>query len=79
MGVSSRVVGLVVLVVILAGCRGRVQKQPPRLSAPDGAERVSPAEWEEKPEIVGEDLDGRKIKLSDYRGKVVLVDFWRND
>jgi hypothetical protein len=28
------------------------------------------------PEIVGEDVDGAKFKLSDYRGKVVLLDFW---
>jgi hypothetical protein len=28
------------------------------------------------PEIVGEDVDGKKFKLSDYRGKVVLLDFW---
>jgi len=28
------------------------------------------------PEIEGEDIDGKKFKLSDYRGKVVLVDFW---
>jgi tetratricopeptide (TPR) repeat protein len=30
------------------------------------------------PEIDGEDLDGKKLKLSDYRGKVVLLDFWGN-
>jgi peroxiredoxin len=30
----------------------------------------------EAPEIVGEDLDGAAFKLSDYRGKVVVVDFW---
>jgi uncharacterized Zn finger protein (UPF0148 family) len=30
------------------------------------------------PEIEGEDLDGKKFKLSDYRGKVVLLDFWGN-
>ncbi len=28
------------------------------------------------PEIAGEDLDGKAFKLSDYRGKVVLLDFW---
>ncbi|AMV37424.1 TlpA family protein disulfide reductase [Planctomyces sp. SH-PL62] len=28
------------------------------------------------PEIVGEDLDGRPLKLSDHRGKVVVVCFW---
>jgi hypothetical protein len=29
-------------------------------------------------EIKGEDLDGKRFKLSDYRGKVVLLDFWGN-
>jgi hypothetical protein len=28
------------------------------------------------PEIEGEDLDGVSFKLSDYRGKVVMLDFW---
>jgi len=28
------------------------------------------------PDIVGVDLNGKKLKLSDYRGKVVLLDFW---
>jgi cytochrome oxidase Cu insertion factor (SCO1/SenC/PrrC family) len=28
------------------------------------------------PDIEGEDSDGKKFKLSDYRGKVVLLDFW---
>ncbi len=30
----------------------------------------------EAPEIEGEDQNGKKFKLSDYRGKVVLLDFW---
>ena len=28
------------------------------------------------PEISGKDLDGKTFKLSDYRGKVVVLDFW---
>jgi hypothetical protein len=28
------------------------------------------------PDIEGEDGDGKKFKLSDYRGKVVVLDFW---
>jgi peroxiredoxin len=28
------------------------------------------------PDIVGEDLHGQRFKLSDYRGKVVLLTFW---
>lgn len=28
------------------------------------------------PDIVGRDLDGEEFKLSDYRGKVVVLDFW---
>jgi hypothetical protein len=28
------------------------------------------------PEINGEDIDGKPMKLSDYRGKVVVLDFW---
>jgi hypothetical protein len=30
------------------------------------------------PEINGEDTEGKKFKLSDYRGKVVVLDFWGN-
>jgi hypothetical protein len=30
------------------------------------------------PQIEGEDTEGRKLRLSDYRGKVVVLDFWGN-
>jgi len=30
------------------------------------------------PDIDGDDLDGNKFKLSEYRGKVVVIDFWGN-
>lgn len=28
------------------------------------------------PDIAGIDADGKQFRLSDYRGKVVLLDFW---
>lgn len=28
------------------------------------------------PDIIGEDVDGVEFKLSDYKGKVVVIDFW---
>ncbi len=28
------------------------------------------------PEIEGQDLEGKRFRLSDYRGKVVMLDFW---
>jgi predicted Zn finger-like uncharacterized protein len=37
-----------------------------------------PQVGQQAPEIAGEDLDGRPFKLSDYRGKVVVLDFWGN-
>jgi hypothetical protein len=30
----------------------------------------------EPPDIEGQDEDGKCFKLSDYRGKMVLLDFW---
>jgi hypothetical protein len=33
---------------------------------------------QQAPEIEGEDADGQRFKLSDYRGKVVVLDFWAN-
>jgi len=31
------------------------------------------------PELVGVDLDGKAIRLSDYSGHVVVIDFWMSD
>ena len=28
------------------------------------------------PDILGQDVDGKEFKLSDYRGKIVVLDFW---
>jgi serine/threonine protein kinase len=51
-------------------------------SGPGGSDVQSPPVGEgvevgqQAPEIASEDLDGVEFLLSDYRGKVVLLDFW---
>ncbi len=43
------------------------------------AERTRPEDLEagkEAPEFMGRTIDGHEFKLSDYRGKVVLIDFY---
>ncbi len=37
---------------------------------------VNPVVGKTVPELQGPDVDGKEFKLSDYRGKVVLLDFW---
>lgn len=46
------------------------RKESPRM-AQTGPHVGTPA-----PEIDGEDFDGKRVNLSDYRGKVVVVVFW---
>ena len=56
--------GWLALGVVLAGCA--LTGQPTAGVHKNGA----------APEIVGTDQDGKQLKLSDYRGKVVMLDFW---
>jgi hypothetical protein len=37
-----------------------------------------PSVGDAAPETVGVDLDGKEFRLSEYRGKVVMLDFWGN-
>jgi cytochrome oxidase Cu insertion factor (SCO1/SenC/PrrC family) len=57
-------VALLALGAVLAGCS--------LTSQPTNAARKN----QTAPEIVGTDQDGKEFRLSDYRGKVVLLDFW---
>jgi hypothetical protein len=47
-------------------------------NAPAAPPGIAPEVGQMVPEIEGEDLDGQHFKLSDYRGKVVVLDFWGN-
>ena len=56
------IVSAVSLLIVLSGILGMAAR-PPLVGSP-------------APEIVLQDLQGRDVKLSDLRGKVVLVNFW---
>ena len=45
-------------------------------AAPDSGAPVGFEIGNQAPEITGEDIDGVAFNLSDYRGKVVVLDFW---
>lgn len=55
-----------------------------KLATGDLAERLAAPRFEKEnlqigktaPDIVGEDVEGVPFKLTDYRGKVVVLDFW---
>jgi hypothetical protein len=59
---------------------------PPGVSRPDPAKPAKPKLSGKEGLDVGDlameinaaDIDGKKFKLSDYRGKVVVLDFWGN-
>jgi hypothetical protein len=53
------------VVLALIGCNNTAQFPS------GGAADAKPA-----PEMDGEDADGKSLRLGDYRGKVVLLDFW---
>ena len=67
MKIGSRA-GLAVLLLGLAGCSESETHTPP----------MGLARGQLAPNIVGQDADGRPLKLSDFRGKVVVLDFWAN-
>ncbi len=55
-----------------------------KLATGDLADRLAAPRFQQEnlqigmtaPDVVGEDVDGVGFKLSDYRGKVVVMDFW---
>jgi cytochrome oxidase Cu insertion factor (SCO1/SenC/PrrC family) len=48
----------------------------PTVSAQVTKSKSEPVVGKPAPEIKGQDIDGKKFKLSDYRGKVVVLSFW---
>ncbi len=70
------------LALLLFGCQKQDQPAPSPAKTGEQAKARPPLRrptlpvGDPAPDIVGEDTDGKLFKLSDYRGKVVLLDFW---
>ena len=75
---------LAAAVLALSGCAPTGRPSPRAKPKPIQTRPSSPPvttwglEGKPAPEIRGEDIDGKFFKLSEYRGKVVLLDFWGN-
>ncbi len=65
----ARLACLLLLLLALPGAHPRAQGNPPIVP-------VVPRIGEPFPDFSGKDLDGREVRLSDYKGKVLLIDFW---
>ena len=80
----KRMIGFAIAVGILAALVPACARKASTSSVATGPQRVQPYSADQlaigktAPDIVGEDVDGKSMKLSDYRGKVVVLDFWGN-
>ena len=75
---GHRWVLLVAAVVLLAGCSPSLSSGDQGFVTGDGTVNVV-AEADRKPpagEVAGETVDGKKVSLEDYRGKVVIMPVW---
>lgn len=75
-GPAIVIIALVVAVMIYAGVRSsRGSKQSAMIDSQEPLQ-ANDAKGKQAPDFTLQDLDGRPVKLSDYRGKAVLLNFW---
>jgi hypothetical protein len=64
---------IILVALLLAGCEVNPPASPPSRTL---RAALGPSVGDMAPDISGVDIDGIPFKLSDYRGKVVMLDFW---
>jgi cytochrome c-type biogenesis protein len=82
---SSKLIWILMLVLVLLagaiyydhGKSPNTSQQSPQISDSDtGTSSSKAAKGKLAPEITLNDLNGQTVKLSDYRGKIVILNFW---
>jgi len=71
--------GIVAVVVTLAGCRGTDQHDFGTITpihTPDEVPAVEPTSLEPAPDFKLAKAGGGEVTLADYRGKILVIDFW---
>lgn len=64
-------IGTIAIALLLAGCRSAVTPTPLASNLP-----VAPREGARAPDFTLRELGGADVRLSELRGKIVLVNFW---
>lgn len=73
MSVTSRSLLVPALLLLVAGCNDKTGRTASKSA---NTPAVGTSVGQRAPEIEGSDINGIPFKLSDYRGKVVVLDFW---
>ena len=68
-GVRTRLTAAALLSLLLAACASSPERTAPSSLKPVGTRQTAP-------EFVLKDVNGATVRLSAYRGKVVLLNFW---
>ena len=79
---SALLASALAVVLALTGCSGDSATTDgpttPQLKLVDAGENglITPADRPQAPQIFGTTLDGEELDVADYRGKVVVLNFW---
>jgi len=73
---NAVVLAIVILAVTFMLYMGRRMAGPPKTGGVKGSALVGEVRGQQAPDFELKALDGRTIRLSDYRGKAVVLNFW---
>lgn len=73
---------LLAALILMVGCLAQTEGSgadtdlPTSTPVAEAAQSAAPVPGRSAPDFALPDLDGNEVRLSDFRGKVVLVNFW---